>query len=251
MLDVIYVLWLRNVLRYIQSKSRIIALLGMPLFFLIILGFGLNPVMNIPVQQNGYKGFVIPGVVAMSVLFMSIFSGVQIIWDKQVGFIKETLIAPVTRLEIMVGQTLGGATTAIIQGLLTLIIAVLFSGITVFSPYGFCVALVFMMLVGISFTALGIAFSSQMEDTQVFQLIMSFVIFPIFGLSGALFPISTLPSWMKFLTYLDPLTYGVEGIRWGLFGQSAINPVTSFIVLSAFTAVTVTVGQHLFKSIKI
>jgi ABC-2 type transport system permease protein len=251
MIDIIYVIWLRNVMRYLRSKSRVIASLGMPLFFLIILGFGLNPVMSMPGFQNGYTGFVIPGVVAMSVLFMSIFSGIQVIWDKQFGFLKETLVAPVTRLEIMAGQTLGGATTAVIQGLLTLIVAVLFSGSLGFAPLGFAIAVIFMTLVGISFTALGIAFSSRMEDSQGFQLIMSFVIFPLYGLSGALFPISTLPSWMKLLSYLDPLTYGVEGIRYGLLGQSAISPLACFTVLATFTIVTVAIGQHLFKDIKV
>ena len=127
-MDIIYTIWLRSIKRYIRSKSRIIGSLGMPLFFLLALGFGLNSVVSIPGMGQGYIGFIIPGIVAMSILFTSMFSGIQIIWDKQFGFLKETLVAPVSRTEIMLGQTVGGASTALIQGLIILVIS-LFIGL--------------------------------------------------------------------------------------------------------------------------
>jgi len=247
----IYIIWLRWVKRYLRSKSRIIGSLGMPLFFLILLGFGLNPSVKMAGVEKGYFGFVVPGIVAMSVLFVSMFAGIQVIWDKQFGFLKETLVAPISRVEIMIGQTFGGATTSLIQGLVTMVIAILLGGGLTFELKGFLIALAFMLLIGISFTALGIAIASKMEDMHGFQLIMNFVIFPIFGLSGALFPIDNIPQWARYLVYVDPMTYGVEGIRYGLLGTSNITPVASFLFLSSFTLLTIIVGQHLFKKVEV
>jgi ABC-2 type transport system permease protein len=249
-MDIIHTIWLRSIKRYLRSKSRIVGSLAMPLFFLLILGFGLNSVVQIPGMGQGYVGFLIPGIVSMSVLFTSVFSGIQIIWDKQFGFLKETLVAPVSRMEIMLGQTLGGATTALIQGMIILVVS-LFIGLNLSSVAGFVIAFVFMLLIGIAFTAMGIAIASRMDDMHGFQLIMNFVIFPIFGLSGALFPISSLPPMIKPLTLLDPLTYGVEGIRYGLTGVSQIDPVISFVVLSGFAVLMVIVGSYLFRKMTV
>ncbi len=249
-MDIVYTIWLRNIKRYLRSKSRIIGSLGMPLFFLLVLGFGLNSVVRIPGTGQGYMGFIVPGIISMSVMFTSVFSGIQIIWDKQFGFLKETLVAPVSRMEIMFGQTLGGATTAFIQGFIILALS-LFVGLNITSVAGFLIASVFMVLIGLSFTAFGIAIASKMEDMHGFQLIMNFVIFPIFGLSGALFPIDSLPSWLKSLTLIDPLTYGVEGIRYGLSGTSQLNPFFGFVVLAGFTAFMVVLGAALFRKINV
>jgi ABC-2 type transport system permease protein len=249
-MDIIYTIWLRNMKRYLRSKSRIVGSIAMPLFFLLFLGVGLNSVVQLPGLGENYIVFLIPGMVAMSVLFTSVFSGIQIIWDKQFGFLKETLVAPVSRLEIMSGQTLGGATTAVIQGSLILVLSV-FVGFPLSNPVGFLIALAFMVLIGISFTAFGIAIASRMEDMTGFQLIMNFVVFPIFGLSGALFPISSLPAWMIPLTLLDPLTYGVEGIRYGLTGVSQINPLVCGAVIGGFTLVMTVLGAYLFRKIRI
>lgn len=249
MTSAVYTIWLRNMIRYFRSKSRIIGSLAQPLFFLIVLGFGLNSVLTIPGTGHSYIKFLIPGIVAMTVLFTSIFSGIQIIWDKQFGFLKETLIAPVSRVSIMIGQTLGGATTAIFQGLIILIVSI-FIDSSIFSP-GILIAIFFMALIGIAFTALGIAVASRMEDMQGFQLIMNFVIFPIFFLSGALFPLTDAPSILKTVTYIDPLTYGVEGIRYGLTGVSQINPLIDLVVLGGFAAIMIALGAYLFNRTKV
>jgi ABC-2 type transport system permease protein len=249
-MDIIYTIWLRNMKRFTRSKSRIVGSIAMPLFFLLFLGFGLNSVVQLPGLGESYIVFLIPGMVAMSVLFTSVFSGIQIIWDKQFGFLKETLVAPVSRLEIMSGQTLGGATTAVIQGSLILVLS-MFVGFPLLNPVGFLIALAFMIFIGISFTAFGIAIASRMDDMTGFQLIMNFVVFPIFGLSGALFPISSLPAWMVPLTLLDPLTYGVEGIRYGLTGVSQINPLVCGAVIGGFTLVMTILGAYLFRKIRI
>lgn len=246
-MDIIYTLWLRSVKRYIRSKSRIVGSLGMPVFFLLALGFGLNEVVQVPgTTGENYIQFLVPGIISMAVLFTSIFSGIMIIWDKQFGFLKETLVAPVSRLEIMLGQTVGGATTAVIQGAFILVLS-LFIGISIPSLPGFLIAFLFMTLIGICFAALGIAIASRMEDMHGFQLIMNFVIFPIFGLSGALFPIESLPGWVIPLTLLNPLTHGVEGIRYGLLGTSAIHPLVCLAALGLSTVVMIIIGAFLFR----
>lgn len=244
----IYTVWLRNIKRFLRSKSRIIGSLGPPLLILFVIGFGLNSVITISSGTN-YVGFLIPGIITMSVLFASIFSGIQIIWDKQFGFLKETLVAPVSRFEIMLGQTFGGATTSFIQGMLILIISLIIELHTT-TVIGFLIAFVFMLLVGIGFTALGITIASRMEDMSGFNLIMNFIVFPIFALSGSLFPISSLPSWAKIITMFDPLTYGVEGIRYGLLGTSSINPLMGFLILAGFSVIMVLIGAYSFKKMK-
>lgn len=249
-MDIVYTIWLRSLKRYLRSKSRMIGSLGMPVFMLLMLGFGLNSVVTLQGMQQDYIGFIMPGIISMSVLFTSVFAGIQIIWDKQFGFLKETLVAPVSRIEIMLGQTVGGATTAVIQGLIMLVLSLLL-GLKISSISGFSLAIIFMLMIGISFTAFGIAIASRMDDMHGFQLVMNFVIFPIFGLSGALFPINSLPGWVRYLTLLDPLTYGVEGIRYGLLGTSQVDPVASFAVLSGFTILMVFIGSYLFRKISI
>lgn len=248
-MDIVYTIWLRSVKRYLRSKSRIVGSLGMPLFLMLVLGFGLNSVVQIPGMEEGYMDFIIPGIVAMSVLFTSVFSGIQIIWDKQFGFLKATLVAPVSRLEIMIGQTLGGATAAVIQGLILMVLALLI-GLHPVSISGFLIAIGFMALIGVTFTALGIAIASRMEDMHGFQLIMNFIVFLIFGLSGALFPIDGLPDYIRPLTLADPLTYGVEGIRYGLSGTAQIHPLTSLIVMIVCAALMIVVGAYLFRKIR-
>jgi ABC-2 type transport system permease protein len=249
-MDIIYTIWLRSMKRFVRSKSRIIGSVSMPLFLLLFLGFGLNSVVQLPGIGGNYILFLVPGMVSMSVMFTSVFSGIQVIWDKQFGFLKETLVAPVSRLEIMLGQTAGGATTAVLQGFIILVLS-LFIGLRVSGLTGFMIALLFMALVAVSFTAFGIAIASRMEDMTGFQLIMNFVVFPIFGLSGAMFPISSLPAWIVPLTLLDPMTYGVEGIRYGLTGASQINPVICFAVIGGFSLAMTVIGAVLFRKIKI
>lgn len=246
----IYILWYRNVLKYVRSPSRLVGSLGMPFFFLVIIGFGLNKSVQLPGVEGNYINFIAPGIVAMSVLFASMFSGIQLVLDKQFGFLKETFVAPVSRLNIMIGQALGGASIAIIQGTLVFIIS-LFIGVPVPGLLQILQILIFMFLIGLAFTALGIAFAARMEDTQGFTLIINFVIFPLFFLSGALFPLQQIPEWLQFLTYCDPLTYGVQGIRHAMTGNSQVSPSLSLLALAGFTGLVILIGSMLFKKIKI
>ncbi len=213
-MNVVYILWLRELKKYLRSRPQIIASLGQPLMYLLALGFGLGPVFQ-KSGQGSYLQFIAPGVVGMSVLFTSIFSGVGLLWDRQFGFLKETLVAPVPRLQIMIGRTLGGATTATIQGTLVLIVCL----IAGFRPHDFggvLLGFLFMALIAVVFAALGTIIGSGLKDMQGFQLVMNFLVMPIFFLSGALFPLADLPAALVVATHVDPLSYGIDGLRLSL-----------------------------------
>src|SRR3954447_10234248 len=210
-MSVVYILWLREVKRYLRSRPQIIASLGQPMLSLLVLGFGLGPVFQ-KAGAGSYLQFVAPGVIGMTVLFSSVFSGVGLLWDRQFGFLKETLVAPVPRTRIMFGRTLGGATVAVIQGTLVLIICMI-AGFRPASIWAIPVAFLFMLLIAMVFGALGTAIGSVLKDMQGFQLIMNFLVMLIFFLSGALFPLGYLPAALTVLTSIDPLSYGIDGLR--------------------------------------
>lgn len=248
-MKIIYILWLRQLKRYFRSKSRVIGSLGQPLLFLVALGFGFGPVFQ-KAGGGNYLEFLSPGIIAMSIIFTSLFSGIEIIWDRQFGFLKEMLVAPVSRLKIMVGRTLGGATVALFQGLLVLIIAS-FVGFKVMSIVLLPLALLFMILISLTFTALGTAIASLLEDMQGFQLIMNFLIMPIFFLSGALFPLQGLPGPIKIITTLNPLTYGVDGLRGALIGGAHMSFLSNFIILGIVASVLTVIGSYMFTKVQI
>jgi ABC-2 type transport system permease protein len=245
----IYGLWLREVKRYLRSRPQIIASLAQPLLYLLVLGFGLGPVF----QQSGqgsYLQFIAPGVIAMGILFTSIFSGIGLLWDRQFGFLKETLVAPVPRLYIMIGRTLGGATIAMIQGVLVLAVCM----IAGFRPQGLAavpLALLFMALTAIVFAGLGTVIGSSLRDMQGFQLIMNFLVMPIFFLSGALFPLDNLPAALAVATRIDPLSYGVDGLRGALIDRATIGLGLDALVLVVVASVFLVLGARAFSKIQI
>ena len=245
----LYVLWLRQLKRYLRSKPRIIGGLAQPLLFLLALGFGFGPIYA-KAGGGNYIQFIAPGIIGMSILFTSIFSGVDIIWDKQFGFLKETLVAPVSRFELMLGRTLGGATIALIQGFFVFLISMLVG----FRPQSILMlplALLFMFLIAVAFTGLGTAIGSLMEDMQGFQLIMNFLIMPIFFLSGALFPITELPKGILLVTKFDPLTYGVDGLRASLLGASTFPIIYDLLVIAGVGALFVALGSYFFSKVQL
>ena len=244
----IYILWLREIKKYLRSKSRVIGTLGMPLLFLFVLGFGLNSALK--VNETNYINFIFPGVIAMAVLMNSMFSGISVIWDKKFGFMKEMLVAPVSRTTIMIGKTLGGATTAVFQGLIIFLIA-LIAGVNFPGIYGLLIALLFMALIGIAFTSLGVSFASRMEDMQAFPIIMNFVVMPLFFLSGALFPLDQVPNALKIIAMINPLTYGVDALRFGFIGVSHFPILLDLAVLSGFCVFMIAAGAYLFNKMEI
>jgi ABC-2 type transport system permease protein len=248
-MSAIYILWLRELKRYTRSRAQIVASLGQPLLYLLALGFGLGPVFKRAGAGN-YLQFLAPGVIGMSVLFSSIFSGLGLLWDRQFGFLKETLVAPVSRMQIMAGKTMGGATVAVIQGTLVMAICL----IAGFRPAHWALlplAFVFMVMIALLFAALGMAIGSGLQDMQGFQLIMNFLVMPIYFLSGALFPLAGLGVVMKYVTKADPLAYGIDGMR-NVFGSplAAFDPRIDFLVLAVLGCLLMIFGAYRFSKIE-
>lgn len=248
-MSTIYILWLRELRRFTRSRAQVVASLGQPMLYLIALGFGLGPVFQ-KAGQGSYLQFVAPGVIAMSVLFSSVFSGIGLLWDRQFGFLKETLVAPVPRLQIMLGKTLGAATVAVMQGLLVVVVCFV-AGFRVVNWATVPLAFLFMLLIACVFSALGTAIGSVLENMQGFQLIMNFLVMPIFFLSGALYPLSNLPGVMSAVTKMDPLTYGVDGLRSSLIGVSHFSLAFDAMVLVVVASVLMIVGSRLFAKIQV
>jgi ABC-2 type transport system permease protein len=249
-MSAIYILWLRQLKRYFRSRSRIVGSIGQPILFLVALGFGLGPIFQ-KAGAGNYIQFLAPGIIGMTILFTSIFSGIEVIWDRQFGFLKETLVAPVSRFNIMLGRTLGGATVALLQGIIVFCIS-LFIG---FHPGNFMhlgLAFLFMLLIALFFTALGTAIASALSDMQGFQLIMNFLVQPVFFLSGALFPLEGLPKALSIMTKLDPLTYGIDGLRGALISlqSSQFGLSHDFLVLGILVLAALLAGSYLFSKVE-
>ncbi|MFH1521297.1 MAG: ABC transporter permease [Candidatus Micrarchaeota archaeon] len=247
-MKVIYIMWLRQLKRYFRSKSRMLGSIGQPLLFLVALGFGFGPIFE-KAGGGNYIDFLAPGIISMGILFTAVFSGIEVIWDKQFGFLKETLVAPISRYEIMIGRTLGGATVALFQGVVVFFLSILIG----FHPNLTLLplALVFAALIALFFTALGTALASLMEDMHGFQLIMNFLVMPTFFLSGALFPLSGLPDFISTITAFNPLSYGVDGLRGALIGGSHFGLITDFSILGIMTLVVLALGSYLFSKIQV
>jgi ABC-2 type transport system permease protein len=245
MINDAFTVWLREMIRFWRSKSRAIGGLAMPFFWFAIMGTGFNSMIG-NVGGTSYITFLLPGIIGMTLLFSSMFSGISVLTDKQFGFMKEILVAPISRMSIMLGKTMGGATSAIINGMIILILAILvevysLSFATVF------LSLIFMILIAVSFVSLGVAIASRMTDTSGFQIIMNFLIMPMFLLSGALFPINQTPAWMQSVAYVDPLFYGIDGLRGSLIGISVFPIIMDFAVLLCFCTAMVVLGTYLFS----
>jgi ABC-2 type transport system permease protein len=248
-MEAIYILWLREVKRYTRSRAQIIASMGQPLLYLLVLGFGLGPVYQ-KAGGGSYLQFMSPGVIGMAVLFSSVFSGIALLWDRQFGFLKETLVAPVPRIEIMIGRTLGAATTAMIQGLLVTTVC-LIAGFRPVSLAMVPLAFLFLTLIAIVFAALGTTIGSSLQDMQAFPIVMNFLVLPIFFLSGALFPLKNLPRALGIVTSVDPLSYGVDGLRVALLGGGYFGATLDLLVLAVVAVILLCVGAWRFSKIEI
>jgi ABC-2 type transport system permease protein len=248
-MSAIYILWLRQLKRYIRSRSRIVGSLGQPVLFLVALGYGLGPVYATARGGENYIQFLAPGIIAMSILFTSIFTGIEVIWDKQFGFLKETLVAPISRFHIMLGRMLGGATVAVIQGIVVFLLSLIF-GFRPLSFGGALLSIVFMFLIALFFTALGTSIASRLNDMQGFQLIMNFLVMPIFFLSGALFPLNNLPKVLAAVVRVNPLSYGIDALRGLLIGSMQFSLGLDFSVLIVLIAIMIAVGAYLFSKIQ-
>jgi ABC-2 type transport system permease protein len=251
-LEAVYTVWLREMIRYFRAKERILSSLAMPIFWLLVFGSSIRaPVFG---GEIDYTSFIAPGVIVMTIMFTSMHSGISVIWDRELGFMKEMLVAPVSRISIVIGKSLGGATTALIQGTIILLLIFgiqnlsgeYFSGVRI-DISSFLIGLPLMVLIGLGLVGIGVAIASLLDTLEGFGMIMNFVIMPMFFLSGALFPINNLPEWFRVITYIDPVTYGVESLRFVMTGFSSINVILSFTVVLAFTCSMLLVATHLFN----
>jgi ABC-2 type transport system permease protein len=248
-MSVIYILWLREVKKYFRSPAQMIGTLGSPIMYLGVLGFGLGSIFQ-RAGEGSYMQFMAPGIMCMTILFTSTFSGMALLWDRQFGFLKETLVAPVPRLTVMIGRTVGGATVALCQGLLIFLVSL----IAGFRPSNLVVvplAILFMALVALVFSAMGTIIGSSLKEMQGFQIIMNFLVMPIFFLSGALYPLRNLPGPLVVLTHLDPLTYGVDGLRGVLTGATHFGLVLDVLALVGIAIALFALGAWRFSKIEV
>jgi ABC-2 type transport system permease protein len=247
-MNIMYILWLRQIKRYLRSRSRVLGAIGQPLLFLLALGYGLGSVFK-RAGQGDYLQFLVPGIIAQTILFSAVFWGIQIIWDKQFGFLKETLVAPVSRLKIMVGSALGGATLAAFQGLLVLVIAL---GLG-FRPHNWALvpaALVIMIVLAIALACFGAGVASLVNDFQGFQAINQFLVFPLYFLSGAIYPLTGIPTLLKIISSVNPLSYAIDGLRAVLIHQSHFGLGLDVGVLIVTALVLMAFGVIAFRRIE-
>jgi len=242
----LYALWYREIKVFLREKSRVVSSLFTPLLWIVVFGGGLGS--SVSLGGTNYQVFIFPGILSMTVLFTSIFFGLYIVWDKRIDFFKEVLVAPLSRLTIFAGKMLGGCTDALIQGSLMLAFGVLL-GVS-YTIQSIVAAIVFMLVLASAVVSIGLVIGSRMESLEGFNLIVSFVVFPLFFLSGALFPIDNLPSWLHAFTVLNPVTYAVDGMRGAMLGTSAFPVVVDFVVLLAFAGAMIVIGSIAFSRMK-
>ncbi len=243
--NTIYVLWLRDMKRFIRARSRIIGMLMMPIFFLLGLGLGLGSLIHLG-TGGSYFDFIVPGIIGMSLLFTSVFTGSAVLWDRQFGFLKEILVTPNSRTSIVVGRIAGGGTTAILQSILVIAIAMII-GFKIDMTQYTILAVVFMALIAATFIGLGLTLGSLINDFQGFQLVTSFFTMPLFFLSDSIFPVTSLPAFVKYVIYLNPLTYGVDGLRNTLLGAGTFPIGTDLLAMAISTTIMVYIAVYAFN----
>jgi ABC-2 type transport system permease protein len=243
----IYVIWLRQLKRFVRDRGRLISNFIQPFFFLSVLGFGLGSAVFSGLPSGvTYIDVLAPGIIVMSIMFPSVFIGLSILWDRQFGFLQEVLVAPVSRLSIVIGTTLGGATIAIIQGLIVMLIALLL-GVSINVSLLLVLAFAIMLLTSFVAIGIGLIIASKMQSIEGFQFIVSLFIFPLLFLASPFSPLQSLPSLLKTVAFVDPMTYGIDGLRATLIGFSYFPVYISFSVLLGLSIVTMLIGSYLFS----
>lgn len=247
-MDVINVLWLRQMRRYVRSRSRILGAFGQPILMMVALGYGIGAIYQ-KAGEGDYLQFLVPGIVTQTILLSAVFWGIIILQDKRFGFLAEMLVAPVRRTKILLGSALGGATIAILQGLLILAIAFVFG----FRPYDWLLvipALFVMAFMTLALTCFGAGIASMVEDFQGFQGINNFLVMPLFFLSSALYPLTNIPPLLKFLTVINPVTYMVDALRILLSNQGHFSLEKDLLVIAVTFAVGIVFAVNRFNRIE-
>ena len=251
----IYIIWLRGVKQSLRQEVGFISNLAFPLLMLFFMGTGLKGSVNM--ENMGligssdstidYMDFLLPGIIGMNLLFSSTFGGISILEDKKFGFLKEILVAPVSRVSIVIGITLASTTISALQGIVIIAAAPLIDIDLNF--FHIPIVLLFIFIVGMAFTSFGVAIATQIEDIRALQSIESFLMFPLLFMSGAFFPITELPGGIQTLAYINPLFYGVDGMRCALLGAgtSTLPMWIDLLVVTAFCAILILLGAYLFN----
>jgi ABC-2 type transport system permease protein len=256
----VYIIWYRDVLRYWRDRARLVSSLGQPLLFLVIFGSGLTASLGAGLTKElgdiSYVRFLFPGIVAMAVLFTAVFSAISIVWDREFGFLREVLVAPISRAAVVLGKALGGSTVAMFQGAILLILAPIL-GVSL-DPLLVLKLLILMFLTALALTSMGILIASRLQSMEAFQMIMNFLIMPMFFLSGAFFPLRGLPAWMSVITRFDPVAYGVDPMRRLLLGADLapgirianyhLGTVEDGLILATFALVMMVLAVWAFEA---
>jgi ABC-2 type transport system permease protein len=221
-LRAVKIVWQRELIRFFQDRARIISSLLQPILFLFVLGTGLSTLVAGGTGGLNLRTFMFPGVVAMSTMFTAIFSAGSIVWDREFGFLREMLVAPVRRSAILVGKCVGGATVATLQGLIVLSLAGLVG--VPYNPVLMLTLVAELLLLSFTLTALGVMLAARMKNIQTFFAMTQVFLLPMFFLSGSLYPLTNLPTWLHVLTRIDPLTYVVDPMRRAVFAHLTLSP---------------------------
>ena len=227
-----WVIAYRELLRFTQERSRMLSSFGMPLLFLIIFGAGFNRIIGTLTPGIDFIKFIYPGIVAMTVLMTSVFSGLSVVWDREFGFLKEVLVAPLSRTGIVLGKATGAAVVATIQGSIMLVLAPVI-GITL-TPMLVIKMVPLLIIISLSLSALGVLVASRMHSQQGFHIVVQLIIFPLIFLSGIFFPVNDVPTWLQIIARVNPLTYGVDAIRQILLSGSATVSSNLVIGITVF-----------------
>ncbi len=244
-LEGIYTIWLRENKRFVRYRSRIITSVVTPLLWLIIFGTGLGSAVRFGTGAAGYQAFIFPGIIGQTILFTAVFSGVSVIMDRQYGFLKEILVAPISRPSIVFGKALGISTTAMIQGMVLLLLSFIVA--VPMTPIIFLESVGVILLISLGLSGLGLLISSFTDSMEGFNLIMSFIVLPIFLLSGALFPITGLPGWLQLAVYINPLTYGVDALRNIILHEAVLPLYVDVIVVTVFAVMMIMISALVFS----
>ena len=244
-LEGFYTIWLRENKRFVRYRSRIITSVVTPLLWLIIFGTGLGSAVRFGTGAAGYQAFIFPGIIGQTILFTAVFSGVSVIMDRQYGFLKEILVAPISRPSIVFGKALGISTTAMIQGMVLLLLSFIVA--VPMTPIIFLESVGVILLISLGLSGLGLLISSFTDSMEGFNLIMSFIVLPIFLLSGALFPITGLPSWLQVAVYINPLTYGVDALRNIILNEAVLPLYVDVIVVAVFAVMMIMISALVFS----
>ena len=242
----VYAIWWREIKVFQREKSRVVSSIVQPLMWLFLFGSGVGA--SISIGEVNYQDYIYPGILSMSVLFGSVFFGLYIVWDRKLDVLKAVLVAPVSRISIFFGKVLGGCTDVIIQVLILFLFSFLFPSINL---WGIPLALLILSITSIAMVSMGLAIGSLFESLEGFQVIATFVVFPLFFLSGALFPVNDrLPAWLHGVVKLNPLTYTVDGVRGALLGLNTFSLYADLSVISFFAVLMVLAGSALFSRMK-